>query len=381
MTTPARHRRPFPRPPRGLLILVPIILFGAGSAAAYAVLGEDDHGHAPASVKPAPATAKPTPAKPTGKPAAEARSTEKPAASKAPTRSPAPEPTDDDRHAEAPPTPPEPPTHAPTPSPVTNSLHNTTKAETKAVETRPAETRPAETKSAETEPGDAAAALDALREGNARWVAGTPEHPNTASERRSALATAGQKPFAAVLTCADSRLPVERVFDRGVGDIFVVRVAGNIAGPSESGTLSYAVGHLRTPLVVVMGHTACGAVAAAASGASPGGDLGTLVSAIAPAVDRAKRQNTGAEAPALAALAVRENVWQTMFDLIKRNPEIRAAVKTGRLRLVGAVCDTSTGRVDWMGEHPWQAELVAAFDARDAKGVSTTASADADASH
>ncbi|MFO0836366.1 MAG: carbonic anhydrase [Phycisphaerales bacterium] len=204
-------------------------------------------------------------------------------------------------------------------------------------------------------------ALAFLSEGNARWVANSPQAPNTDSSRRSDVAENGQKPFVTVLTCADSRLPVERLFDRGVGDVFVVRVAGNVAGDSETGTIEYGVGHLKTPLLVVMGHTKCGAVAAAASGAEVHGHVADLVSQITPAVDRAKRANPNLTGADLAAASVKENVWQTVFQLFKNSPEFLEAVQSGKLKVVGAVCDISTGKVEWMGEHPWQSELIAAF--------------------
>lgn len=207
-------------------------------------------------------------------------------------------------------------------------------------------------------------ALAALQEGNARWVTGQPINPNIEPSRRAFVADKGQKPFVTVLTCADSRLPVERIFDRGVGEVFVVRVAGNIAGNSETGTIEYGLGHLNTPLLVVMGHTKCGAVAAAASGAQLHGALGKLVATISPAVDRAKRNNPGAEGGELAAFAIRENVWQSVFDLYK-SPEIRGLVTQGKVKVVGAVCDISTGKVEWLGEHPWQSELMDALTKRE----------------
>jgi carbonic anhydrase len=213
-------------------------------------------------------------------------------------------------------------------------------------------------------PMDADAALKALKDGNARWAGDRTENPNTGASRRETLARDGQKPFAAVLTCADSRLPVERVFDRGVGELFVVRVAGNIAGTSETGTLEYGVEHLHIPLLVVMGHTKCGAVAAAASHANPSGALGELVRRIAPAVERAEGQMEGATPEAVTAAAIRENVWQTIFDLLRYSPEIRTAISEGRLKVVGAVCEIGSGKVEFMGEHPWQDELVAAFSAK-----------------
>jgi len=212
-------------------------------------------------------------------------------------------------------------------------------------------------------------ALKMLQDGNARWVAGRASSPNTETARRSATADNGQKPFVTVLTCADSRLPVERLFDRGVGDVFVVRVAGNVAGNSETGTIEYGVGHLKTPLLVVMGHTKCGAVAAAASGAQLHGKLGGLVAEIAPAVERTRRNNPGADEKQLASLAIKENVWQQVFSLIRQSPELRAAIDKNELKVVGAICDITTGKVEFMGEHPWQSELIDAMNARATTGT------------
>jgi carbonic anhydrase len=216
-----------------------------------------------------------------------------------------------------------------------------------------------------------------LQEGNARWVSGKPTSPNTATSRREDVATNGQHPFVTVLTCADSRMPVERVFDRGVGDVFVVRVAGNVAGNSETGTVEYGVGHLKTPLLVVMGHTKCGAVAAAASGAQLPGKLGELVGHIAPAVDRARKNNPGVDDAGLAVIAINENVWQTIYDLYKGSPEILGMVEAGELKVVGAVCDITTGKVEWLGEHPWQSELITALK----NTAGTTGTADAESGH
>jgi carbonic anhydrase len=222
------------------------------------------------------------------------------------------------------------------------------------------------------DPSTAEAAMKLLREGNQRWVADKDENPNTEPSRRALLAERGQKPFVTILTCADSRLPVERIFDRGVGELFVVRVAGNVAGTSETGTIEYAVEHIKTPLLVVMGHTKCGAVGAAVGGGALHGALGELVAGITPAVERVKRNNPEMDAKMIAPLAVRENVWQSITDLLKRSPEVRRAVSGGQLKVVGAICDISTGKVEWMGEHPWQAELVEAFNSRPARSGATT---------
>lgn len=205
-----------------------------------------------------------------------------------------------------------------------------------------------------------AKALELLKDGNVRWVTGTTRSPNTDATRRQ-MTAGGQKPFAAILTCADSRLPVERLFDRGVGDLFVVRVAGATAGASESGTIEYGAGHLHTPLIVVMGHTKCGAVAAACSGTEIKGAVAAVIEKVAPAVERAKRNNPDAKGDELAAAAVKENVWQSVYDLLKTSEEVRESAIRGEVKIVGAVCDISTGKVEWLGEHPWQAELIEAL--------------------
>lgn len=223
---------------------------------------------------------------------------------------------------------------------------------------------------------DPEAALKLLQEGNERWVSGKFENPNTGTERRQEQANAGQTPFVTVLTCADSRLPVERVFDRGVGEVFVIRVAGNVVGPHEAGTIEYGAGHLNARLLVVMGHTKCGAVAAACSGAKLEGNVGALVENIRPAVDRAKT-STGADGATLTSAAIKENVWQSVFDLLRTSPELCKMVKSGHVKVVGAVCDVSSGKVEWMGEHPWQDALVQAFIGRD----TATANAQSQDSH
>lgn len=229
---------------------------------------------------------------------------------------------------------------------------------------------------------DASEALKLLTEGNARWVANQAEAPNTSSARRLDLASKGQKPFVTILSCADSRVPIERVFDRGVGEVFSIRVAGNVSGPSETGTIEYGIGHLKTPLLVVMGHTKCGAVAAAASGAKLHGCLGDLVSSIQPSVDRARKNNPGVDDAALVSIAIKENVWQSVFQLLKNSSELREAVQDGKLKVVGAVYDLASGKVDFLGEHPWQGELMDALAARAKRDSNVeTASAESDSGH
>jgi len=232
---------------------------------------------------------------------------------------------------------------------------------------------------AENEGPTADEVIALLQEGNARWAANKPENPSGDLDRRAALARDGQKPLVTIVTCSDSRLPVERIFDRGVGDLFVVRVAGNVAGDSETGTVEYGVGHLHTRVLLVMGHTKCGAVAAAASGAQVHGKVAGILKEIAPAVDRAKKNFPSAEGDALVNAAVRENVWQTIFDLFRGSSELRLAASSGELKVIGAVCDISTGKVEWMGEHPWQAELFAALQNNANQEANQEAKPEADA--
>ena len=241
-------------------------------------------------------------------------------------------------------------------------------------EDAPARSSAASSASSEpTGPLTADQALALLTEGNQRWVADKERNPNATPQRREQTA-GGQNPFATVLTCADSRVPVERVFDRGVGDVFVIRVAGNVAGQSETGTIEYGVEHLKTPVLVVMGHTKCGAVAAAASGASLHGALGGLVDHIKPAVDRARSQNPGATPEQIAAAAVRENVWQTIYDLYSSSPELRSFASNGSVKVVGAVYDIHSGQVEWIGEHPWQREIISALNSSNTSADTAVAS-------
>ncbi len=183
-------------------------------------------------------------------------------------------------------------------------------------------------------------ALERLLAGNRRFVADARTFPDQALVRRQEL-VAGQKPFATVLSCSDSRVVPEIIFDQGLGDLFVVRVAGNIvAGPLRA-SLEYAVKHLDVPLIIVLGHTGCGAVQAALAAAAPGGetfegDLGVLVAAIEPAVAFARREVGESDPSLLLTTAVRANVRLAASEL---QPGSRVGV-------VGAVYDLASGVVE-----------------------------------
>ncbi|MCA9287256.1 MAG: hypothetical protein KDA05_01650 [Phycisphaerales bacterium] len=211
---------------------------------------------------------------------------------------------------------------------------------------------------------DAPTVLQILQDGNARWVSGHCQSPRTDEATRHDTADNGQHPFATILTCADSRIPVERVFDRGVGELFVLRVAGNVVSEIEAGTIEYGVDHLHTPIVVVMGHTGCGAVSAACQGGHVGGNIRFLIGEIEPAVRRAATLHPGSEGDELVAAAVRENVLQSMFDLLSTSDAVRSAVDRGETTLVGAIYNLRTGQVEWLGEHPWQDGLISVMHQR-----------------
>lgn len=191
--------------------------------------------------------------------------------------------------------------------------------------------------------------LKSLQSGNQRFVAGNANHPNQDATRRANLLK-GQEPIVTVLSCSDSRVPVEILFDQGLGDIFVVRVAGNVADTDEIGSIEYAVGHLNTPLLVVMGHTQCGAVKAVLSGAQAHGSLPLLLNNINPAITEAKAKNPNASAEILLNDAVTANVWISIDDIFKRSSEVRDLVRSGKLKVVGAIYDLATGEVRWLGE-------------------------------
>src|SRR3989339_1416872 len=134
-------------------------------------------------------------------------------------------------------------------------------------------------------------AMRVLKAGNARYVEGKLQHPHQDRVRWALTAAQGQHPLAAVLTCSDSRAPAEIIFDQGIGDIFVIRVAGNVAATDEIGSLEYAVDHLAAPLVVVLGHSQCGAVGAVLDGTKLAPNTAKLVGPTKPAGDKARGAN------------------------------------------------------------------------------------------
>jgi len=208
-------------------------------------------------------------------------------------------------------------------------------------------------------PTTPAEATSALADGNARFVAGESAHPHADAAWRARTADQGQAPFATILACSDSRVPVELLFDAGVGDVFVIRVAGNVAATDEIGSIEYGVGHLATPVLVVLGHTHCGAVTSVASGVELHGCIPALVEPITRAVRAARDTRSDLEGEALVEAAVRENVWLTLADILRGSAAVRDRVRAGETDVLGAIYDLVSGEVEWLGTHPDQDALLA----------------------
>ncbi|MDO5711571.1 MAG: carbonic anhydrase [Micrococcales bacterium] len=206
-------------------------------------------------------------------------------------------------------------------------------------------------------PGQAWAALVA---GNERFVAGTPRHPNQSVEHRSELAS-GQRPFATLFGCSDSRVAAEVIFDQGLGDLFVVRTAGHVTSPTELGTLEFGALLLDIPLIVVLGHDSCGAIKAAMSaydeGKMPPGFLRDLVERVTPSVLSAYRAGTRDTDAVLT-----EHVRQTVTLISERSVIISDRVSQGQLAIVGLTYALAQGRTSLVAQlgdlHPTEAPPV-----------------------
>ncbi len=194
-------------------------------------------------------------------------------------------------------------------------------------------------------------ALRRLREGNERFASGAGGQSGSIAARRKEL-VAGQKPWAIILGCADSRVPVELVFDQGLGDLFVVRVAGNIAGPSQIGSIELAAEEIGTQLIAVLGHSQCGAVAATfeeilhpAENLSE--HLRSIVERVRPSVEPLLETEIRDDPEAVKGRAVRANVLASMHHLTRESETLRRLVEEGKLLIVGAEYSLETGVVDF----------------------------------
>jgi carbonic anhydrase len=182
-------------------------------------------------------------------------------------------------------------------------------------------------------------AQEKLIDGNRRYVDEKLSHPNQTLQRRMEVAK-GQHPFAAIVSCSDSRVPPEILFDQGLGDLFVIRLAGNILDDAALASLEYAVGHLGVKYIMVLGHKRCGAVKATLKGGEAPGHIGSLVKAIQPAVDKAKKQPGDP-----LDNAVRANISMVVQQLKSSAPMLEKLVKKGDLTVAGAYYDLDNGVV------------------------------------
>lgn len=194
-----------------------------------------------------------------------------------------------------------------------------------------------------------------LEEGNKRFYSGKATCPHTTAARLELAGkeNQGKYAYATVITCSDSRVPVELIFDAGVMDIFVIRVAGNVCDTDEIGSIEYGLAHVHTPVLVVLGHTQCGAVTAVTHAIHREGhklerNILPLIDNIIPAVKRAMNQHKEAHGDLIIPYAIEENVWQSIEDLFMKSPAVRDIVKAGKAKVVGAIYDVGTGKVKWL---------------------------------
>jgi carbonic anhydrase len=188
-------------------------------------------------------------------------------------------------------------------------------------------------------------AISKLKEGNGRYTGGSLQHPGQTTDRRTELANV-QHPFAVIVSCSDSRVPPEIVFDQGLGDLFIVRVAGNVMNNEGLGSIEYAVDHLGSRLILVLGHQRCGAVDAAkqtiaAKGKAPG-HIESLVMAIKPAVQATAKDDLDT--------TIKANVKNVVQALRLSTPILKGEVDSGKIQVVGGYYSLDTGAVTFLDE-------------------------------
>jgi carbonic anhydrase len=200
-------------------------------------------------------------------------------------------------------------------------------------------------------------ALERLREGNRRFVSDARSRDAIASQARRVELAAGQEPFAIVLGCSDSRVPAEIVFDQGLGDLFVIRVAGNIVAPSQIGSVEFAASRFGTRLVVVLGHSQCGAILATLEELqqpteSQSRNLRSIVDRVRPSVEALLATEVGRDREALVRHAVRANVRASANQLRHGSAVLEQLIQDEGLRVVGAEYSLETGVVDFFDAWP-----------------------------
>lgn len=215
----------------------------------------------------------------------------------------------------------------------------------------------------EVKPATPQEAIAMLKAGNERFVHWKMRHPHCSTERIAILdrCDQGKHAYATIFCCSDSRVPPEYIFDQGFMDLFVVRTAGNVTHQTEVASVEYGAFHVHTPVVVVLGHTKCGAVNAVANTVCPhhGGHAHALeknivdaVAPIIPAVKKAVAEHPELTSPSeIAECAIADNVRLSMQEILRQSPEMRAAVKSGEVQLVGAIYHLDTREVEWLPDN------------------------------
>lgn len=188
-------------------------------------------------------------------------------------------------------------------------------------------------------------AIMKLKEGNERFIKGKTRHPNQDFKRIKEVAS-GQKPFAIIVGCSDSRVPNEIIFDQGIGDLFIVRTAGQVSSYASWGSIEFGNAVLGAKLIVVLGHTSCGAVSAACKIPDVPGHIVTLINAIKPAADAAKKIPGD-----LVENAVKINVAMEVKQLQSLEPVLTKAIKNGSVKIVGAIYNLTTGQVEFLPDN------------------------------
>ena len=207
-------------------------------------------------------------------------------------------------------------------------------------------------------------AIALLKKGNQRFVHGESIHPHLDLPRllQAGAENQGDHAYATVLTCSDSRVPVEAIFDAGIMNIFVVRVAGNVCDVDERGSIEYGLAHVNTPVLVVLGHTQCGAVTAVTHSLLGHGhalerNIPPLVDNIVPAVKKAMAAHPEVKGEAIIPMAIEENIWTGIEELFMESPVTRKLVTAGKVKVVGAIYNVGEGTIEWLPQEKTMAIL------------------------
>lgn len=198
---------------------------------------------------------------------------------------------------------------------------------------------------------NAAKAIKNIKAGHKRFLQGKRRFPHLSKSRLRETFRKGQNPFTAILACSDSRLPVEHIFDVGIGDFFVVRNGGAICGDDKIGSLVFSVERLNVPLILILGHTRCEAIKAAFDGGVFLGAIRKLIEKIKPAIDKARQSCLLTSRADPTQAAIEANIWLAVERLFAGSALIRKRVADRKLVIEGALYNTGSGVIDWLGQY------------------------------